>query len=48
MDGLVFITEMAKHYDNIKFVNDLLTFLKNLNGIFLGINKHGAQGRPPS
>lgn len=46
MDGLVFITEMAKHYDNIKFpVNDLLTFLKNLNGIFLGINKHGAQGR---
>jgi putative hemolysin len=37
---------MAKHYDNIKFpVNDLLTFLKNLNGIFLGINKHGAQGR---
>lgn len=49
LDGLVFITEMAKHYNNIKFpVNDLLTFLKNLNGVFLGINKHGSQGRSAS
>ncbi len=49
LDGLIFITEMARHYPNIRFpVNDLLTFLKNLNGIFLGINKHGAQGRTAS
>ena len=49
LDGLVFITEMARHYPEIKFpVNDLLTFIKNLNGVFLGINKHGSQGRQAS
>lgn len=49
LDGMVFIVEMSKHYKSIKFpVNDLLTFIKNLNGIFVGINKHGSQGRANS
>ncbi len=43
LDGLVFMDELSKHFNNIKFpVNDLLMNLKNLSGIFLPINKHGA------
>lgn len=46
LDGLVFIYELSKHYDDIKFpVNDILTNIKNLSGIFLPVNKHGAQAR---
>ncbi|MDQ1331971.1 MAG: Glycerol acyltransferase [Bacteroidota bacterium] len=46
LDGLVFIYEMSKHFSNIKFpVNDILTNIDNLSGIFLPVNKHGAQGR---
>jgi 1-acyl-sn-glycerol-3-phosphate acyltransferase len=46
LDGLVFIYELSKYYTDIKFpVNDILTNIENLNGIFLPVNKHGAQGR---
>lgn len=46
LDGLVFIYELSKYFPDIKFpVNDILTSLENLNGIFLPVNKHGAQGK---
>lgn len=46
LDGLVFIYELSRYFDNIKFpVNDILMNIKNLHGIFLPVNKHGAQGR---
>ncbi len=46
LDGLVFIFELSKYFPSIKFpVNDILTEIKNLSGIFLPVNKHGFQGR---
>lgn len=46
LDGVVFIHELSKHFSDIKFpVNDILTYIENLNGIFLPVNKHGSQGR---
>jgi putative hemolysin len=46
LDGLVFIYELSKHFTDIKFpVNDILTTIKNLSGIFLPVNKHGTQGK---
>jgi 1-acyl-sn-glycerol-3-phosphate acyltransferase len=46
LDGLVFIFELSKHFPDIKFpVNDILTNIKNMSGIFLPINKHGAQAK---
>jgi putative hemolysin len=46
LDGLVFIYELSKHFPNIKFpVNDILTNIRNLSGIFLPVNKHGAQAK---
>lgn len=46
LDGLVFMAELSKHYTGIKFpVNDILTNIENLSGIFLPVNKHGTQGR---
>ncbi|HOW08230.1 MAG TPA: 1-acyl-sn-glycerol-3-phosphate acyltransferase [Bacteroidales bacterium] len=46
LDGLVFINEISRYFADIKFpVNDILLNLKNLSGIFLPVNKHGAQGR---
>jgi putative hemolysin len=46
LDGLVFINELSGRYKDIKFpVNDILTSIDNLSGIFLPINKHGSQGR---
>jgi 1-acyl-sn-glycerol-3-phosphate acyltransferase len=46
LDGLVFIYELSKHFHNIKFpVNDILTNIENLSGIFLPVNKHGAQAK---
>lgn len=46
LDGLVFIYELSKYYPDIKFpVNDILTSIENLSGIFLPVNKHGAQGK---
>ena len=46
LDGLVFIYELSRIYPDIKFpVNDILTSIENLSGIFLPINKHGPQGK---
>lgn len=46
LDGLVFMYELSRHFREIKFpVNDILTNIENLNGIFLPINKHGSQGK---
>jgi len=46
LDGLVFIHELSKYFPHLKFpVNDILTNIKNLSGIFLPVNKHGAQDR---
>lgn len=46
LDGLVFIYELSKHFSDIKFpVNDILTNIENMSGIFLPVNKHGAQGK---
>jgi len=46
LDGLVFISELSKHYNEIRFpVNDILTSIENLSGIFLPVNKHGFQGK---
>jgi putative hemolysin len=46
LDGLVFIKEVADIFPDVKFpVNDILLNLENLSGIFLPVNKHGAQGR---
>jgi putative hemolysin len=46
LDGLVFIYELSKHFHDIRFpVNDILTNIKNLSGIFLPVNKHGFQAK---
>lgn len=46
LDGLVFMNEIAEFFPDIKFpVNDILTNIENLSGIFLPVNKHGFQGR---
>ncbi|MCE5345499.1 MAG: 1-acyl-sn-glycerol-3-phosphate acyltransferase [Bacteroidales bacterium] len=46
LDGMVFIYELSKYYPDIKFpVNDILTNIENLSGIFLPVNKHGGQDR---
>lgn len=45
-DGIILISFLGRHYEGLKFpVNDLLLNLKNLNMIFLPINKHGAQAK---
>lgn len=42
-DGIILIDFLGKKYSPLKFpVNDLLMNLKNLNNIFLPVNKHGA------
>jgi 1-acyl-sn-glycerol-3-phosphate acyltransferase len=46
LDGLVFIYELSKYFRDIKFpVNDILMNIDNLSGIFLPVNKHGAQAK---
>lgn len=41
-DGIILISFLGKKYHELKFpVNDLLLNLKNLNNIFLAVNKHG-------
>ena len=45
-DGIMLISFLGQQYPNLKFpVNDLLMNLKNLNNIFLPVNKHGGMGR---
>ena len=46
LDGLVFIYELSKYFPEVKFpVNDILTSIDNLSGIFLPVNKHGTQAK---
>lgn len=43
-DGMMIISELCRTYSNLKvLVNDLLMNVKNMDGIFVPINKHGAQ-----
>ncbi len=46
LDGIVFMDELSRHFDEIRFpANDLLLNIKGMSGIFLPVNKHGAQSR---
>ncbi len=46
LDGLVFIHVIGKIFPDLKFpVNDFLLNIKNLDPVFLPINKHGSQSR---
>lgn len=47
MDGICLSAVIGRHYGGkIRYlVNDLLLYLRNLQSIFVPINKHGAQGR---
>jgi 1-acyl-sn-glycerol-3-phosphate acyltransferase len=46
LDGIIFMTEVGKVFDNIKFpVNDILLQIGRFNDIFVPINKHGGQAR---
>ena len=46
MDAMSIINSVGNHRRDVKFiVNDLLLNLKNLNGIFAGVNKHGANSK---
>jgi putative hemolysin len=46
LDGVVFMNEIVKWHSSIKFpVNDILTYIENMSGIFLPINKHGSQNK---
>lgn len=43
-DGMMIISELSRNFPHLKvLVNDLLTNVKNMDGIFVPINKHGAQ-----
>lgn len=45
MDAMALVSALKGHREDLKFiVNDILLHLKNLNDIFLGINKHGRNG----
>ncbi len=42
LDGIALISTIGQYREDLVFpVNDLLLYLRNLNGIFLPINKHG-------
>ncbi|SEK76135.1 Putative hemolysin [Parapedobacter koreensis] len=46
LDGIAFMHALGKYREDIKFlVNDILLNIKNLEPLFVGVNKHGAQGR---
>jgi 1-acyl-sn-glycerol-3-phosphate acyltransferase len=43
-DGMMIISELSRSFPRLKvLVNDLLTNVDNMDGIFVPINKHGAQ-----
>ena len=45
-DGIALISFLGKYYPKLKFpVNDILLNLKNLNNIFLPVNKHGGMSQ---
>ena len=42
MDAMALVTVIEPYRKDVKFiVNDILLNLKNLNGLFVGVNKHG-------
>lgn len=44
LDGLVLMSAVGRKFRNVKFiVNDLLLNLKNMDGVFVPVNKHGRQ-----
>lgn len=46
LDGIAFMHALGKYRRDIKFiVNDILLNIKNLEPLFVGVNKHGTQGR---
>jgi len=46
MDALAIIKEITTFRKDLKFVvNDILLNLKNLKGLFVGVNKHGANSK---
>jgi len=46
LDGMVFMSELSKHFPLIKFpVNDILLYIENYSDIFLPVNKVGTFGR---
>ncbi|HLW20080.1 MAG TPA: 1-acyl-sn-glycerol-3-phosphate acyltransferase [Cyclobacteriaceae bacterium] len=46
LDGIAFMHALGKHRVDIKFlVNDLLSNIKNFDGLFVPVNKHGSHGR---
>jgi len=46
MDALAIIQEITPYRKDVKFVvNDILLNLKNLKGLFVGVNKHGSNSK---
>lgn len=46
MDAIAFISEIGQVKQDIKFiVNDLLLYIKNMEGLFAGVNKHGSTAK---
>lgn len=47
LDGIALTSVTGKHFDgNVRFVvNDILMNIKNLEPVFVPVNKHGAQGK---
>ena len=46
IDALAFVTKIKQHRTDLQFiVNDILLHLKNLSGLFVGINKHGGNSK---
>ncbi|GGH05432.1 glycerol acyltransferase [Parapedobacter pyrenivorans] len=46
LDGVAFMHALGRYRQDIKFiVNDILMNIKNLQPLFVGVNKHGTQGR---
>lgn len=44
LDGLIFMSVVRRRFPNLKFiVNDLLLNVKNLEPVFIPVNKHGKQ-----
>jgi 1-acyl-sn-glycerol-3-phosphate acyltransferase len=44
LDGMIFMDLIGRYHKNVKFiVNDLLLNLKNLESLFVPVNKHGKQ-----
>ncbi|MCW8897282.1 MAG: 1-acyl-sn-glycerol-3-phosphate acyltransferase [Flavobacteriales bacterium] len=46
VDALAIVTALKDYRKDVQFVvNDILLHLKNLNGLFVGVNKHGSNSK---